>query len=253
MTPIFTSNHSIMRSILTLDPPKEEIKDFEPVSIFSICKLNNIKDLYLSDSNFGGFFDAYKNSKKENINLHYGIKFYCCDDITKKDEESKNKEHKVVVWALTTAGVKLLQKLYSKAATEGFYYYPRVDYNLIKEYVGKNNEDLMLTIPFYDSFVFNNLMKLNCNILPDFGKIKPIFFIESHDLPFDDILKSNIKDISSFLDCPTEEVHGIYYYKNKDFKNYLVFRTFEDRNTLNKPNIEYMSSDKFSFESYLTL
>jgi len=43
---------------------------------------------------------------------------------------------------------------------------------------------------------------------------------------------------------------SIYYTDRKDFKTYLTFRCINNRSVLNKPDIEHMSSNEFSFESW---
>jgi sulfur relay (sulfurtransferase) DsrF/TusC family protein len=48
---LFSSHFSLGKSTLTLDKP-EEIQDNKPISIFSIAKKYELKDIYLVENNF---------------------------------------------------------------------------------------------------------------------------------------------------------------------------------------------------------
>ena len=48
----------------------------------------------------------------------------------------------------------------------------------------------------------------------------------------------------------TQKVQSIYYNQKKDFKSYLTFRCINNRSTLDKPELEHMTSDEFCFESW---
>lgn len=246
--PIFRSEHSLLKSVLTVEPA-EEIKELSPVSIFTIAKTHNLKDIYILDESYSGFISAYKAAEKGGFNLRYGIQFYCCSDINKKDEDSLSTEHKINIWASSTDALKALQKIYSKAHTDGFYYQGRIDLKTLKEFW---REDLILTIPFYDSFLFNNLMYFNRNLTPDLADFNPIFFIETpKGLPFDSIIKNTVTNYTTKNSFEIQIVSTVYYYQEKDFYQYMVLRCISNRTTLSKPNFSFLSSNKFSFESYL--
>ena len=93
------------------------------------------------------------------------------------------------------------------------------------------------------------------NIIPDFSQIKPKFFLENNDLPFDSALR---KHVLSYCEdkYETQEVKSIYYKEKKDFPAYLTFRCISDsapgraKRTLAKPNFDHMCSNEFSFESW---
>ena len=151
MIPLFKSHYSLGRSILTLEDKDE--KDDYPDSIIQICKENKMKELYLVEDNMSSFLEAYSNCRKNNIKLNYGLRISVTESMTDKSEESKTKSSKIILFFKNKKGYQQLTKLYSIAAKEGFYYEPRLDY----ETISKNwTDDLILCIPFYDSFIFNN-------------------------------------------------------------------------------------------------
>lgn len=71
--------------------------------------------------------------EKEEIKHFPGCEFYYCDDATIKDKEHRKKFHLIAV-AKNEIGVKNLYKLSSMSFLDGFYYAPRIDFEMIKKY-----------------------------------------------------------------------------------------------------------------------
>src|SRR6266498_3145444 len=132
MLPIFQSHYSIGRSILTLEKPKDTVEN-GPDSIVSLCLTNKFKEIILVDNNMSGFLQGYVNVKENNLNYVFGLKTNICNDIANKTYESREKTSKIIIFIKNTAGYKDLLKIYSKAATDGFYYEPRLDYKELNE------------------------------------------------------------------------------------------------------------------------
>jgi DNA polymerase III alpha subunit len=245
MIPLFKSHYSLGRSILTLEN-KDEADDY-PDSIIQIAKQNNLKEIFLIEDNMSSFLEAYTNTKLNNIKLNYGLRVSITESINDKSDESRQKTSKIIIFFKNKKGHELLTKLFSIAAKTGFYYEPRLDY----ETLNKNwTDDLILAIPFYDSFIFNNTLR-NSICIPQFNFTKPIVFIENNDLPFDIIVKDKMERYAKENDLELYKVKSVYYNKRKDFKTYLTFRCINNRSILNKPELEHMSSNEFCFESYL--
>jgi DNA polymerase-3 subunit alpha len=246
MIPLFTSHYSVSRSILTLEEVTD-ITDNSPVSIFSIAKKYDLDQIYLAESSFSGFVQFYKKCKEYKKHGIFGIKLIVCENLDTKDEDSIKTESKVIVWMKNSAGYKDLIKIYTKAATDGFYYQPRIDWQHLKRMVTKN---LNVSIPFYDSFIFNNLMVYDSRAVPDFGDYVPALHLEDHMLPFSNRVIELVKNYTEAKKLEIINSHSIYYFKDADFKAYCVFRSIDNRSSFNKPNLDWMSSDKFSFEEY---
>ena len=245
MLPIFRSHYSIGSSILTLDPPEEEIKDNAPVSIFSIAKKHDIKDIFLCEKSMSGFVEAYKNSEKYEFNLHYGVELMCCRDITDKSEESFKSEHKIQVWLKSTESYSQFCKLITFANTDGFYYIPRIDEKNLEQLLDSN---INVTVPFYDCFVSKNLLTFGeCQF--NYEKFNPTFFLENNGLPFDHIIAKGIQPFIHKFE--TIKAKTILYYKKQQIAAFLALKCKCNRSTFDKPNFDHFSSDEFSFESYL--
>ena len=224
---------------------KSEVDDY-PDSIIQIAKENKLKELFLVEDNMSSFLEAYTNTRNNNIKLNYGLRITITESMEDKSEESRFKNSKVIIFFKNNEGYSLLTKLYSKAAKQGFYYEPRLDYKTLSD---NWSDDLLLCVPFYDSFIYNNTLK-NFICVPNFSFTKPIVFIENNDLPFDFIIKNKMLNFVKENNLEVLLVKSIYYKNKKDFKSYLTFRCINNRTTLNKPEIEHMSSDSFSFEEW---
>jgi DNA polymerase III alpha subunit len=243
--PVFASHYSIGRSILTLDD-SDEIRDNYPVSICALVKKFGLKEVFLAETSMSGFIQAFSNIEKAGALLRFGYKVVVCNDVHQKDDGSFLGENKVIVWARNTKGYHDLTRLYSHSSTEGFYYENRTDWQNLQKYW---TENLALGVPFYDSFLFKNALTF-ANIVPNFGHIKPTFFLESKGLPFDHIIENKVTNYAQNNNLPTQRVDSIFYYKKKDFLAYLTARAINKRASINAPNLEHMSVDTFSFESW---
>lgn len=243
MIPLFKSHYSLGRSILTLED--KEKSDEYPDSIIQIAKENKLKEIFLVEDNMSSFLEAYTNCKNNNIKLNYGLRISVTESIADKSDESRAKTSKLIVFFKNKKGYESLTKLFSIAAKEGFYYEPRLDYITIK-----NNwsDDLIIAIPFYDSFIFNNTLK-NSLCIPQIDFSKPIIFIEQNELPFDDLIKNKMLSFAEKNKLEIFNTKSVYYNHRKDFKTYLTFRCINNRSVLNKPDLEHMTSNEFCFES----
>ena len=233
MTPVFKSDYSIGKSILTID------------NIINLYKKSNQKFLLLVEDSMTGFVKAHNVTKQNNIHLVFGLRISCCNDINK---QADNSEHKIVILAKNDKGCKLLNKIYSFAyiGNEG-----NIDFNYLNEIWDDNS--LQLVIPFYDSFIYQNQLHLK-NCIPNFNKIKPIFWIEKNNLPFDDIVSESVFDYSKDK-YDTELVKTILYEKKTEaeaLQTYKIIcgRKFGRPSTLSCPNLNHFGSNEFCFDSF---
>lgn len=90
----------------------------------------------VSITDHGNLYHIFKFApvlNKAGIKYFPGCEFYFCDNAKVKDKEHRKKYHLIAV-AKTEQGVKNLYKLSSLSFTEGFYYAPRIDFEMIKQY-----------------------------------------------------------------------------------------------------------------------
>ena len=83
-----------------------------------------------------GVIDFYKEAQKQGIHPVIGCEVYVAPGsrFDKNGNMSSNRYHHLVLLAENDTGYHNLMKIVSKGFTEGFYYKPRVDKELLKEY-----------------------------------------------------------------------------------------------------------------------
>jgi DNA polymerase III alpha subunit len=247
--PIWKSHYSLGRSILTVD------KEHSPnpsgsKSLLCLAKENGIKDVVLVEDNFSSCLEVLKNCKALDLNIQYGIRFVIADDATEKNEASLKNESKIILFIKNNQGYKDLIRLWAYANEVGFYYQPRIDWKTLCEMVTPN---ILVALPFYDSFIFNNNLtfaqivpQLNCDSID-----KVIFFEESNQLPFDNIISGKLKEYVKADDrFSIQKAQSIFYEKEEDFMAYMTFRCINNQSKLSKPELSHMSSNTFSFEQW---
>lgn len=100
--------------------------------------INKLKDMghtafALTDhGNVYASVKTYKIAKENNIKMIYGCEFYICDNITIKDKD--NKYSHLIVLAKNEEGRKNINKLITKSYLDGFYYKPRIDFELLTQH-----------------------------------------------------------------------------------------------------------------------
>ena len=248
IVPCFSSHYSMGKSVINLELP-EKIKKGGPRSLFSIAQEHQLKEVFLVDTSITGFWEFYENCKKLEILPRFGLKMIACDDIDVKDENSLKNQHEIIIWLKNSEAYKDIIKISTLAAVQGFYYQARIDCKNLKKLWTDN---LHLAIPFFDSFIYRNLMTFS-SIIPDFGFTKPTLFIEKHDLPFNDSIEKGVREYGVRNDWPIQLVHSILYEKKNDFKSYCVFRTMHNRSLFASPNIDHFGTDDFCWETYKEL
>lgn len=272
--PFFTSCFSF-RSILTLEEPieplkerekrielKKESKEFKilseedylenrPKSIFEIALREKLKTVFLVEDNFVGFLNAQKVSSKLGLKLAFGLRINFCNNVFDNTDYTKNSYHKNILFAKNEEGYLRLLKIYS-AANRDFHYNgsPRMDYKELKKHW---SNDIILTIPFYNSFLYKNSFTFS-SCIPELDGFNPVFCLEENNLLIDDELK---KIVTSFCDNRYNiiKTKSIFYDKREDFLAYQVYEISQKRevgkeNSLYTPNLDDFYSDEFCIDSW---
>ena len=242
--PIYRSHYSF-KSILTLESPKGNLDSY-PTSIFDLVLDSKQDFVCIVDNNMGGFLEAAKNCKTNKLKLIFGLRLEFSKDINQKDEASLKTRSTYIVVAKNKAGYDALIKIWSCAAKQGFYYNACMDFTNLKRLWVK---DLMLIVPFYDSFLHLNSLEGFCHI-PELQGFNPIFLLEDNDLPFDDILRKKVLEFTSRHGFDTLESQTIYYKNPNDFLAYMTYRCIQSRSTIEMPDLGHMCSHEFNYEKW---
>lgn len=250
MLPIFKSDFSIGKSILNLNLPSSNNSESNKNSILTLASDNKFSELILVEDSLTGFLEALSNCNKLGIKLIFGLRISVCSAISPEDDiKNIHDKSKIIIFAKNKKGCQLLNLIYSHAYTSNS---GIIDFLNLKKFW---TDDLLMVVPFYDSFIFNNIMSFS-SCIPDFSFCSPTFFVEDNNLPFDSIISKSILDYTSEHKFHTENVQSVYYNKKTDFPAYQTYkcicnRSFSKDRGLQNPNLDHCSSDSFSFENYL--
>lgn len=242
MTYLFKTYYSIGKSIIQVNPRGKSSSGRTP-NLADICVQNNIKTAVVVDDSMAGIWPIHNTLADTGVGLIFGLRISFVDDAENKSDSSNKSEHKNIVFIKTMEDYKRLIKISSDANTRFFHKIPRVDYRYINDSLSDTME---IAVPFYDSFIFNNLFTLN-SCIPNFGKM-PVFFLENHDLIYDDILRKSVLSYASNNNCDTEEVCSVYYEKPDDFLAWKVRKLLANkgqRKTLESSNFNNCTSNTF--------
>ncbi|HJZ23672.1 MAG TPA: PHP domain-containing protein, partial [Candidatus Babeliales bacterium] len=103
-------------------------------------KENNYKALAITDhGNIFGAVKFFQKCKKAGIKPILGMEAYFTEDAKVKNAE--NKYYHLIILVQNAIGYKNLCKLISYSYQEGFYFKPRIDYNILE----KHSEGLIVT------------------------------------------------------------------------------------------------------------
>lgn len=246
--PIFKSHYSAGKSILTLDKPTGK-EDSYPCSIFDLLINNKLDTLILFDDCVSGILEANNRCQELKINFIFGVRLWVTHDMDDKSEESLYNRARYVVVAKNLSGYEDIIKIWSEAATRGFYYEPCIDFKTLRSFW--NPKNLKLVVPFYDSFLHRNVLESHKHV-PEYDFAKPLFLVEDNNLPFDSIIQNKVR-LYTEGSFTARGAQSIYYKNAADFEAYMTRRCIDNRTTMNKPNLDHMCSDEFSFSKWQKL
>ena len=248
MVPLFKSHYSIGKSILTLNESSQEAGS---VSIFDLASTYDLSSIALVEDTLTGFLQAFHTSTSLGIKLHFGLRISLCSDCTSPPPKGGDKTcHKIIIFSKNSVGCQLLNQIYSYAFTQGS---GRIDSTYLRNIW--DSSCLKLAVPFYDSFIFNNLMTFS-TCLMDFDFASPTFLLEDNNLPFDSMVREKVLEYCSKGNYSTEDAKSIYYAKRDDFAAYQTYKCICSRSSfgrsasLEKPNLDHCSSQEFCMESW---
>jgi len=251
MLPLFKSHYSVGKSILTIAHP-DEVRQGGSASVFDIAARHDLQKVILVEDSLIGFLQSKKIADALGIQLIFGLRIDACEDMAKKPTKgTPDCVSKIVIMAKSSKGCTLLNKIYSLAFTEGA---GRIDFNRLKGFY--NPDDLLIAIPFYDSFLFHNLFSYKEPCILDDSFFSPLYFVEDNSLPMDIPLSQAVKSYCSDGSriVPTKT---IYYENRDDFEAYQTYKCICGRGfsnkpkTLDMPNLDHCGAPEFCFESYL--
>ena len=250
--PLFTTSSSLKEGgIFTVEKAGAATKAGKkhgPISLCDLAKEEGLKQMHLVCDRWSDMMQAEKNLRAVGCQLVFGLKLVVCADMADKSEASFKTESKVVIWmnGEGAADYTALINLYTKAAQDGFYYIPRLDWKTLK---AGWDDSLILSLPFYSSFLARNTLTF-ASIVPDMPVAQPLLLQEvGQELPIDSLIQDSVDRWVATNGGAVQRVKSIYYKEREGAKPWQVWRATLNRASWDKPQ-DGACSREFSYESY---
>ncbi len=185
-------------------------------------------------------FEMYDLCKKNGLKCIYGMEMYYVDNRFKKD---KNNYH-IIVIGLTKNAYYEINRISSEANRTGFYYYPRIDMELL---LSLPKDEVVITTACINNRIFKTDDGIECFLIPvkkHFGN-NFMLEIQSHNHPTQIEWNKQILKLSNKYDIPIihgNDSHYIYPQDKEDRDLFLKGKGMDygDENNfiLDYPNTE---------------
>ena len=190
--------------------------------LLDAAKNFGMKSLAITDhGTMYGVIDFYKSALKRGIKPIIGCEVYVTpNSYVDRDKSAEKNYYHLILLAENNEGYKNLVKLVSKANLEGFYYRPRVDKKLLREYHGGL---IALSACIYGEIpqaVLNGESQRVEDLIGEYAEIfgQENFFLELQNHGLEDELKvrNALKDFSAKLNIPLVATNDSHYVRRED-------------------------------------
>ena len=221
--------------------------------IWDACKERNFPAVAITDhGNMFGTLEFHKQAKAHGVKPIIGCEFYMCHDMKSHDTKNGGFFH-LVLLAKDERGYKNIIKLDSLAFTDGFYYKPRIDMELLKQHTegvvclsaclageipqlllaNRYDDAKALAKQFQDLFGEDYYIELQDHGIRDQKYVNPLLIKIAREL--------NIKLVA------TNDVH---YINREDHEMHDVLLCVQTGKTIDDPTRMKFETDEFYMKTY---
>jgi DNA polymerase-3 subunit alpha len=189
--------------------------------------------------NMYGAIEFYKTCLKADIKPIIGCETYISAGSRSEKVSTNRKSYHLILLAKNTTGYKNLMKLVSLSHLEGFYYKPRIDWEILKQY----HEGLICTSACLQGEIYSNLVDGNYEqakkVAQNYQQLfKDDFYLEiqRHNIKEQDKANVDLIRISRELGIPLVATNDSHYLKKEDAFGQDVLLMINTQTTVNSPN-----------------
>jgi DNA polymerase-3 subunit alpha len=200
-----------------------------------------------------GVFNFQQKANRAGIKPLIGVDAYIAPGSRFEKSPNQRRYHRILLLAKHKAGYKNLVKLCSRAFVEGFYYKPRIDMELLKEY----SEGLICLSGGRGGEVARSIVNSNYNEAVDVAKSYHEVFgddfymqVQNHSLQFDDKVCEVVPKIAKELGVKTVATNDTFYRYKEHAVAHNVHLFIKDggKNEVDVTNLRF-GSDEFYIKS----
>jgi DNA polymerase III subunit alpha len=206
--------------------------------LLKTCQEQNWKSVAITDhGNIFGAVKFFQQAKKANIKPVLGIEMYFTPDVKIKD--AKEKYYHLLLLVQNKVGYKNLCELIAKSFKDGFYFKPRIDYEILKQH----NEGLIATTACLGGHIPTLINNGNFTqaeeriewFLDVFGQER--FYLEVQPHPEEEQIKVNKKilEYGQKYGIDTIATCDAHYIKKEDRHAHEVLLAIQTKTTMDDP------------------
>ncbi len=192
--------------------------------------------------------DFYKACKAENIKPIIGCEVYTTNN--RHEKTSPDRNH-LVLLAESMEGYQNLIKIVSQAYTEGFYYKPRADWDLLQQY-SKGITCLSACIAGeIPKLILSNSMAEAERRALEFNELFENYYFEimDHGLPEEKTVNKELFHLGKKLNIPLVATNDTHYVNQKDSYTQDILLCIGTQSVVSDPNRFRFRNDQFYFKS----
>lgn len=206
-----------------------------------------------------GVIDFYKEAKKQGIKPIIGCEVYtAARTMLDKDVEKDKRQGHLVLLAKNNAGYQNLMKIVSAGYTEGFYYKPRIDHDLLR----KHSEGIIALSACLAGEVqwkllnrdYEGAKKEALTLLDIFGENN--FYLELQDQGLEEEIQilPDMKRLHEETGIPFVATNDVHYVRREDAVAHDVLlciqtaKTVDDENRMRFPNDQFYLKSEMEME-----
>jgi len=207
--------------------------------------------------NMFGAIEFYKTAKNAGIKPIIGSEVYIApnsrfDKAAVKNGDMKDTSFHLILLAKNNTGYKNLMKLVSIGYTEGFYYKPRID----KEILAQHSEGLIALSACLKGEIARSIVQQNVDRAEKAANsYKDIFgddfYLElhNHNIPEEEIVVKEMLNLSQKFDIPVVAANDIHYLNKEHSFAHDILLCLQTGKDIDDPNRMRYTTDEVYFKS----
>ncbi|MBU1131787.1 DNA polymerase III subunit alpha [Patescibacteria group bacterium] len=196
-----------------------------------------------------GAIEFYQKCRAAGIKPIIGVEAYIVEDRKKKVASEEERFH-LILLAKNYEGYKNLIKLTSIAHLEGFYYKPRIDWEILRQYSG----GIVCTSACLQGEVSRAILKgwndekideVIARYIEVFGRENFYLEVQHHpNLPDQKKVNDKIFEMGKRLEIPIVATNDTHYVNSEDAEAHDILICLQTKKTINEPNrMSYLGED----------
>ena len=204
--------------------------------------------------NMFGAIEMYKACKKEGIKAIIGCEVYVAPRSRfEKQGKIDTEPNHLILLAMNKTGYKNLVKLVSSGYTEGFYYKPRIDMDILREC----NEGLICLSACLAGKVARQIVNGNINGAKEtikefkdiFGKERYFLEIQDNKLREQILVNQNLLQLAKECDLELVATNDCHYLDENDYASHEVLLCIQTRKTMEDEDRMTFKTNEFYVKS----